>query len=77
MDNCAHDSGEKKTDEHVHPEDTRFEREILLTDLFHILDLAGKLLNKKEPDQDSNRPFEEFMRYVKVQSVEDKEKKDQ
>lgn len=37
------------------------------------MDLAGKLLNKKDPDQDSVRPYEEFMRYVKVQAVADKE----
>ena len=37
------------------------------------MDLAGKLLNKKDPDEDSVRPYEEFMRYAKVQAVSGKE----
>lgn len=71
MENCNHEDG--KPIEHLHPEDVRFEKEILISDLYHILDLAGKLLNKKDPDQDDVRPYEEFMRYAQVQAVADKE----
>jgi hypothetical protein len=38
----------------------------LISDLFHILDLAAKMLNKEDPAQDDIRPYEEFMRYAKV-----------
>jgi hypothetical protein len=72
MDNCNHEAG-KSGEDHLHPEDVRFEKEILISDLYHILDLAGKLLNKKDPDQDDVRPYEEFMRYAKVQAVAEKE----
>jgi hypothetical protein len=70
MDNCKHqglDGGD-----HVHPEDIRFEKEILISDLYHILDLSGKLLNKKDPDHDDVRPYEEFLRYAKLECVADK-----
>lgn len=36
---------------------------ILINDLFHIIDLAGTLMNKEEPAGDDTRPFEEFMKY--------------
>lgn len=37
-----------------------------LQDLYHVIDLCGKLLSKKEPAEDDGTPFEEFNRYVKV-----------
>jgi len=37
----------------------------MISDLFHILDMAGTLLNKAEPDADDTVPFDEFMRYAK------------
>ena len=37
----------------------------MISDLFHILDMAGTLLNKAEPDNDDTAPFDEFMRYAK------------
>ena len=71
MDNCTHEGN--VGDDHIHASDVRFEKEILISDLFHILDLSGKLLNKKDPDQEDVRPYEEFMRYAKVQCVADKD----
>jgi len=38
---------------------------IKLTDLFHIIDLCGKLLNKREPDEDDETPCEEFYKYAR------------
>jgi len=37
----------------------------MISDLFHILDMAGNLLNKAEPEPDDTAPFDEFMRYAK------------
>lgn len=51
--------------------DERFEQEILISDLFHIIDLAGQFMNKKAPDDNDTRPYDEFMRYAKLHSVAD------
>ena len=34
---------------------------ITLKDLFLLVTMAGKLMNKKDPEDDDTRPFEEFM----------------
>lgn len=42
---------------------------ILINDMFHIIDLAGTLMNKAEHDDDDTRPFEEFMKYSKIKKI--------
>jgi len=44
-----------------------------LNDLFHVIDLAGKLLNKKEPQEDDTTPYDEFMKYAKTVIVAEHE----
>ena len=54
---CTHqheEEGDEK--DHAH----KMKNEIMLTDLFHIVHLAGKLLNKAEPADDDETPFEQF-----------------
>jgi len=46
---------------------------IMIDDLFHLIDLAGTLLNKKAPSDDSTRPYEEFMKYADTMEVTDKD----
>lgn len=48
----------------------------MLDDLFHIVDLAGVLLNKKAPSDEDTRPYEEFMKYADNQLVTDKDGND-
>lgn len=48
----------------------------MIDDLFHLIDLAGTLLNKKAPADDSTRPYEEFMKYADTMEVTDKDGKD-
>ena len=45
--------------------DHRNPDKIYIKDLFHILDLAGTLLNKAEPDDDDPTPFQEFNKHAK------------
>lgn len=45
----------------------------MIDDLFHLIDLAGTLLNKKAPSDDSTRPYEEFMKYADTMEVTDKD----
>lgn len=45
----------------------------MIDDLFHLIDLAGTLLNKKAPAEDSTRPFEEFCKYAEKMEVTDKD----
>ena len=45
----------------------------MIDDLFHLIDLAGELLNKKAPADDSTRPYEEFMKYADTTEVTDKD----
>lgn len=44
-----------------------------MNDLFHVIDLAGKLLNKKEPEEDDTTPYDEFMKYAKTVIVAEHE----
>ena len=37
---------------------------IMIDDLFHVVDLTGKLLNKEDPAEDDTKPFDEFMRFA-------------
>mgnify|MGYP000279359342 CR=1 FL=1 len=39
-------------------------------DLFNIVDLAGKLLNKKEPDDDDETPYNEFLKWEHIDIME-------
>ena len=36
----------------------------MISDLFHIVNLASILMNKEEPDDDNTAPFDEFMKYA-------------
>ena len=49
---------------------------IMIDDLFHVIDLTGKLLNKRDPDEDDHTPFDEFMRYAQSTTITDKDGKD-
>jgi hypothetical protein len=66
---CANHKKDAAGEECAH--DERFEQEILISDLFHIIDLAGQFMNKKAPDDNDTRPYDEFMRYAKLHSVAD------
>lgn len=58
------------TADHKHEECTGAEHhheegdEIMLTELFHIINLAGILLNKAAPDDSDHTPFEQFQKYA-------------
>ena len=41
----------------------RDRNKVYLNDLFHILDLAGTLMNKAEPSDSDPTPFNEFKKY--------------
>ena len=65
--------------EHNGEEDHLHEKEagvVMLDDLFHIVDLAGVLLNKRAPADEDTRPYEEFMKYADNQLVTDKDGND-
>jgi hypothetical protein len=62
---CQKDAHSKTFDdvEHVNMDDMGGERdptEVHLNEFFGIIDLAGKLMNKKEPDSDDEGPYDEF-----------------
>lgn len=44
---------------------------VQLSDLFHIIDLCGTLLNKKEPDEEDQTPCEEFFKYAQARDAEE------
>ena len=46
--------------------------EIHLSDLFLIIHHAGILLNKAEPDDSDETPFDQFEKYAQVISIKDK-----
>jgi|TARA_B110001450_G_scaffold141411_1_gene132420 hypothetical protein len=66
---CNH----KEDNDHYHPDEERDPNEVHLNDLFHVIDLAGKLLNKKEPAEDDTTPYDEFMKYAKTVIVAEHE----
>lgn len=66
---CNH----KEDNDHYHPDEERDPNEVHLNDLFHVIDLAGKLLNKKEPEEDDTTPYDEFMKYAKTVIVAEHE----
>jgi hypothetical protein len=41
----------------------------MISDLFHIVNLASILMNKEEPDDENTAPFDEFMKYAKRRIV--------
>jgi hypothetical protein len=41
----------------------------MITDLFHIIDLSGQLLNKAEPSDSDTKPFDLFMKFCKTVKV--------
>ena len=48
---------------------TRFADDVMISDLFHIINLASILMNKEEPDDDNTKPFDEFMKYAQRRIV--------
>lgn len=38
--------------------------DIKVTELFHYINLCGILMNKAEPDDDDETPFEQFQKYA-------------
>ena len=62
MDTHAHQNDDV---EHIQLDDAvaggeRDPTEVHLNEFFGIIDLAGKLMNKKEPDSDDEGPYDEF-----------------
>ena len=55
--------------DHLHNTNVRFPDDIMISDLFHIINLGGILLNKAEPSDEDTRPFDEFMKYAKTRIV--------
>jgi len=51
-----HDADEELDHHHKHT----IKKHVMLTDLFHVIHLAGKLLNKSEPADDDETPFLQF-----------------
>jgi hypothetical protein len=45
----------------------------MINDLFHVIDLSGQLLNKKEPADDDTTPFDEFCKYAQQAVVSNKD----
>lgn len=43
----------------------------MVDDLFHIVDLAGQLLNKADPGDDDTKPYDEFLKHAITQAVHD------
>jgi len=60
---------EQCTEEHIHNRNARFVDDVMISDLFHIVNLASILMNKEEPDDDNTRPFDEFMKYAQRRIV--------
>ena len=71
---CCHQHGgegdDHGHDDHLHQKEAGI---IMIDDLFHLIDLAGTLLNKKAPADDSTRPYDEFMKYADTMEVTDKD----
>ena len=44
---------------------------MMLDDLFHVIDLTGKLLNKASPDGEDTKPFDEFMKVAIQTTISD------
>lgn len=40
-----------------------------MTDLYPIIDFAGRLLNKENPSESDTIPYDQFMRYAKTNVV--------
>ena len=47
------------------------ENMMMLDDLFHVIDLTGKLLNKASPDGEDTKPFDEFMKVAIQTTISD------
>lgn len=60
---------EQCTEEHVHNRNARFTDDVMISDLFHIVDLASILMNKAEPADDCTKPFDEFMKHAQRRIV--------
>lgn len=54
--------------DHVHAQ--RSKQEVMLADLFYIVDLAGILLNKENPPDDSTLPFDEFQKFMQYETLD-------
>ena len=68
--NCLHDAKDEHKEDHIHQKE---EGIVMLDDLFHIVDLAGVLLNKAAPSDEDTRPYDEFMKYAEQQLVTNKD----
>lgn len=68
--NAKHDHNESS--DHVHSSNTRFPNDIMISDLHHIIELTGMLLNKEDPTDDCEKPFDEFTRYSHRHILKDK-----
>ena len=45
----------------------------MVDDLFHVVDLAGQLMNKADPSDDDTKPYDEFLKMAITQTVTDKD----
>lgn len=69
---CKHQHKETDGEGH-HPHGVKSPHEILLTDLFHIVDYSSFLLNKECPGDDATTPFDEFMKYARTEKMAENE----
>lgn len=72
-----HDHAHAHVDEeadHIHLDDDggreRDPNEVHLSDVFHIVDLAGKMMNKQEPHEDDETPYDEFMKHAHTDIIQ-------
>ena len=68
---CSGDHEHNDEEEHDHVHGEKSQKEVMLTDLFHIVHYCGILLNKASPADDDCTPFEEFTKYSKTELVDD------
>ena len=59
-------------EDQVHPKE-RESNIVMIDDIFHVIDLAAKLLNKDDPKDTDTKPFDEFMKHASTQLVTDKD----
>lgn len=72
---CGHEHHDDEVPaDHIHPKD-REHNIIMVDDLFHIVDLAGQLLNKADPEDHDTKPYDEFLKHALTQAVHDKDGK--
>lgn len=65
---CDHEMEGVHDGDHVHGQ--RSKLEVMLSDLFHVVEHSGILLNKENPPDDSTVAFDEFQKYMQSETIE-------